>query len=121
MKLPSLLQDSAGLPIEHVLLLLLLLLMLLLLMLMLLMWSRVPGSTHRLLLPAVWAGGSQASQQSAALCGWLVPNTPLPPPLSTGSCSPPTLISYVLPGFRFYFTSLATSQFFSQLNCLLRQ
>ena len=54
MKLPSLLQDSAGLPIEHVLLLLLLLLLLI---------SRVTDSTHRQLLPAVWAEGSQASQQ----------------------------------------------------------
>ena len=90
MKLPSLLQDSAGLPIEHVLLLMLLMmLMLMLLMLLMLMLSRVTGSTHRLLLPAVWAEGSQASQGSAALCGWLVPNTALPPPL-LHLAAPPT-------------------------------
>ena len=72
MKLPSLLQDSAGLPIDHVLLLLLLLLLI----------SRVTDSTHRQLLPAVWAEGSQASQQRRWL--WLVgaQHSPPPPPSS---------------------------------------
>ena len=88
MKLPSLLQDSAGLPIEHVLLLLMMLLLMLLMMLML-MLSRVTGSTHRLLLPGVWAEGQPAGQ-SASQCRslWLVAaqhTPPFPPLLQLGS------------------------------------
>ena len=80
MKLPSLLQDSAGLPIEHVLLLLLLLmlllLMLLLLLLMLMLLCPAPHTDCYCLLSGRVAA-RPANRAPLSVVGWC----PTPPSL----------------------------------------